>query len=163
MTVDLHADVLPLLQRRVSGTVSTTGPGADSNSVEHSGEQPSASFEAPTAEAGTPLARTSELGFAAAAAAPALIWRSAKQSPSHAVHVASQAQSAAILREAATDGGEGASTSAPADAWAAPPAIAADSAAAAAPDIDEIAEQVSRLLARRLQVERERRGGSGWK
>jgi hypothetical protein len=110
-----------------------------------------------------PIARTAELRPAAAPAAPTLVWR-AGHAP--AAQVARQAhalpQGPAIMRTTADDGADGGSTMPAGAASSAAPAAAALASAAAAPDIAELADQVSRVLARRLEVERERRGGTGW-
>jgi hypothetical protein len=74
---------------------------------------------------------------------------------------ASRGSAQKVARQAATD-----EATSPTSAESAQPAQAAKAAPAAAPNeinVARLAEQVSRLLARQLAVERERRGRGGWR
>ena len=108
------------------------------------------------------LAHTPEHPVAATPAVPRLIWRT----PGGAAARAAPSDSSG-LRGSATlmrAGYEGTSSAAMADPQTAPPGASGvpgegDSPAAPIPDLGELAERVARLIARRLEIERDRRGG----
>ena len=102
--------------------------------------------------------RTAEISMAGPAA-PALIWRSA-DNPAPPGRPAQPADAG----RARTIDNAGAAAESSASAQSTIQAeTAAQATPAAGPDIDQIAEQVTRLLARRIEIERERRGARGWR
>ncbi len=118
---------------------------------------------------GGAIARVAEIPAAASHADPTLVWRAANETGARAWPARSRdAWSSGVLMRAgtedATDAGSATTPSAPA---AVPPAADAATAGtltapAPAPDMNQLAEQVTRLIVRRLEVERERRGGKRW-
>ncbi len=104
--------------------------------------------------------------------APDMVWRAADRAPASAglARTAISGRPDMLARSPAD--GVGASNSRPADPAAAPSGIAQGGTISsgsnpapseqAAPDLERLAEQVTRIIARRLEVERERRGGRKW-
>ena len=116
-------------------------------------------------------ARTTEMPPAPASATPTMVWRAADAGP----HPASDRSSAAgrntamLMRSTAdTDSGAGPSsspitgTSMPSPAASLNGLSSAPASSTPMPDLGQLAEQVTRLIVRRLEVERDRRGGRSW-
>ncbi len=156
---------------RVSGSPLSLARAPDYRATYASGE--SATHDAAPAHAkhrssvqkGGAIARVAEIPAAASHADPTLVWRAANETGARAWPARSRdAGSNGVLMRAGTedvtDAGSAAAPSAPASV---PPATGASAATPAAPaprlDMNRLAEQVTRLIVRRLEVERERRWG----
>jgi hypothetical protein len=161
---------LAVASARSAGSVPTTWEAADSAVT---GVYPSGSsglpLAAPTArspstvvsEAPSVIARTAEIA-AGSAPAPTLVWRRAAPAVTPAVD---QRGETWVARSGADGARVGATPIAmPPAGPASPvsPAAASPPAAAPMPDLNRLAEQVTRIIVRRLEVEHERRGGKRW-
>ncbi|MFO1429732.1 MAG: hypothetical protein U1F76_06275 [Candidatus Competibacteraceae bacterium] len=113
-----------------------------------------------------PLARTSEIAAEAPSVAPTLVWRVVDAQESRAIprSLGSTAE-VAIMRTASTGANDGASSPAASAVDAGAPdntTVIPDAARVALPDLNRLAEQVMRLIVRRIEIERDRRGGKAW-
>jgi hypothetical protein len=111
------------------------------------------------------LGHTVEISIAAPAV-PRLVWRTTGDAGTRdRASRFADAGSTGVLMRAGAEAIDGAAAASSASA-SVPSAIQADAAACAAPapmpDVNQLAERVTRLIVRRLEVECERRGGKRW-
>jgi hypothetical protein len=159
----------PLVIARARGTTSSTGdvvqralasplpPARAAEGTVHatgdSGRYDAWSVQARPSSASGAIARAAEIPAVAAPAAMAMVWR--RPDDARAV----PGRDAVVMRAMADGSNAGVSSLSGATGL---DALAAAPPAAPMPDLNRLADQVTRMIVRRLEVERERRGGTRW-
>ncbi len=150
----------PLALAAVHSSVAASPASTGSNALPLAGSTPLRSPLAAVSTLPSIIARASEIA-SGSAPPPALVWRRAALAVTPAA--ANPAQ-ASVVRRGADGAPAGAAPVSTSSVEPAPGAanLASPAARAGMPDLNQLAEQVTRIIARRLEVERERRGGKRW-